>query len=274
MPTIARRIWRVVVVLGIAAVAAGCGRREHTVADAFRWSEPLPEGTTIHLRNTNGTIRVRPTTDPVARVVGAKQWRFGRERDVQFVAKHSGNDVYVCAVWRSSGNCDEDRYRFSARRMFRFFGFRWGTDARATLTLDLPRGVKVDARTTSGSVEIVGARAGGQAQTVNGSIVLKEAAGSFALSSVNGGINAAVDSLAEGDSLSFQTTNGSVRASLPSSYDGAVSLSTVNGGVRTDFPITTSGSFSRRQLDGKIGESSRMLRIRTVNGGISLTKGM
>jgi hypothetical protein len=272
MSTLAVRTWRLVLLLGAAVVAMGCGRREHTVADAFRWSEPLPEGATIHLRNTNGTIRVRPTSESAPKVVGAKRWRFGRERDIQFVANRIGNDVYVCAVWRSSGRCDEEGYRFSSRRMFRFFGIRWGTDARATLTVDLPAGVKVDARTTSGSLDIQGARAGGNASTVNGSIVLKEAAGSFALSSVNGGITAAIDSLADHDTLSFETVNGSVRANLPRDYDGAVSLSTVNGGVRTDFPITTTGSFSRRKLVGKVGESSQLLRVQTVNGGITLSK--
>jgi len=271
MSTFAVRTWRLVLLLGAAVVAMGCGRREHTTADAFRWSEPLPEGATIHLRNTNGTIRVRPTTDAAARVVGAKRWRFGRERDVQFVANRVGSDVYVCALWRSSGRCGED-YRYSSRRMFRFFGFRFGTDARATLTVDLPAGVKVDARTTSGSLDIEGARAGGTASTVNGSIVLKYGAGSFALSSVNGGISAAIDSLAEHDTLSFETVNGSVRANLPHDYDGAVSLSTVNGGVRTDFPITTTGTFSRRKLEGKIGESARLLHVQTVNGAITLSK--
>jgi len=272
MSKLAVRTWRLVLLLGAAVVAMGCGRREHTVSDAFRWSEPLPEGSTIHLRNTNGTIRVRPAEDGVPKVVGAKRWRFGRERDVRFVANRVGNDVYVCALWRSSGRCDEEGYHFSTRRMFRFFGIRWGTDARATLTVDLPPGVRVDARTTSGSLEISGARAGGIGSTVNGSIVLRDGAGPFALSSVNGSITAAIDSLAEHDTLSFETVNGSVRANLPHDYDGAVSLSTVNGGVRTDFPITTTGSFSRRKLEGKIGESARVLRVQTVNGAITLSK--
>ena len=268
------RIWRLAIVIGVAAVASACGRREHTVDDAFRWSEPLAPGTVVHLRNTNGTIRVRPSNDQVARVVGAKRWRFGRERDVEFVAEHRGNDVYVCALWRSSGRCDEEGYHFSSRRMFRFFGIRWGTDARATLTLDLPAGVKIDARTTSGSVEIVGARAGGHAQTVNGSIMMKQSAGPFELSSVNGSIKAGIDAMAASDTLSFETVNGSVHASLPGSFAGGVSLSTVNGSVRTEFPITTSGAFSRRKLEGKVGESAQLLRVETVNGAITISKGL
>ena len=265
---------RIALSLGVALVCSGCWRhRERELANAWQWSEELPAGATIHLRNTNGSIRVRPASGDRPTVVGSKRWRFGREQDVRFLEKRVGNDVYVCAVWGSSGQCDEDGYHSRTKHLFRFFGFRWGTDATANLRLDVPAGIKIDAQTSNGTVDIVGARAGGIAKTINGSVVVRQSSGAFDVESVNGSINVALDSVNATDTLSVQTTNGSVRAQLPSTFTGAVSLSTVNGGLHTDMPITTSGGLSRRSIDGRVGNGQQLVRIRTVNGGISLARG-
>ena len=262
---------RAAAVLFASVVSSGCWRhREHNVANAWQWTEQLPPGATIHLRNTSGSINVRPASGDVATVVGSKRWRFGRERDVQFVVKSVGNDTYVCAVWGSRGQCDENGYHSRSRSMFRFFGIHWGTDVAADLRLELPEGVKVDAQTTNGTILIAGARAGGMAKTVNGSVVVRQSAGAFDVSSVNGSIRFALDSVNAADTLNLETTNGSVRAELPSTFTGAVSLSTVNGGLHTDMPVTATGSLSRRSLDGRIGSGQQLIRVRTVNGGITL----
>jgi hypothetical protein len=255
-------------------LSAGCWRhRERELANAWQWSDELPAGATIHLRNTNGGIRVRPSSADRPVVVGSKRWRFGREQDVRFLEKRVGNDVYVCAVWGSSGQCDERGYHSRSRGMFRFFGFRWGTDATANLRLDVPAGIRVDAQTSNGTVDIAGARAGGLAKTVNGSVVVRQSSGGFDVSSVNGSIRVALDSVSATDTLSVETTNGSVSAELPSTFSGAVSLSTVNGTLRTDMPITTNGGFSRRGIDGLVGNGQQLVRIRTVHGGINLARG-
>src|SRR5689334_19210115 len=271
MPRRARILGRSVLLVCATAVSSGCWRhREREVANAWQWSEPLPAGATIHLRNMNGSIRVRPTSGDQAMVVASKRWRFGRDGDVQFVEKRVGNDVYVCAVWGSRGQCDENGYRSRARGLFRFFGFHWGTDATANLRLDLPAGLKVDAQTSNGSVDIAGARSGGSARTVNGTVVVRQSSGAFDVSSVNGSIRVALDSVNATDTLNLETTNGSVRAELPSTFSGAVSLSTVNGGLHTDMPVTTTGALTRRNLDGRVGDGQQLVRIRTVNGGITL----
>ena len=265
-----RSLGRAAVVLFAAVVSSGCWRRNHEVANAWQWRDELPPGATIHLRNTSGSIRVRPSNSDVATVVGSKRWRFGRERDVEFVAKRVGNEMYVCAVWGSRGRCDENGYRSRSRGMFHFLGFHWGTDAAADLRLEIPPGVKVDAQTTNGTIDISGAHAGGAARTVNGTVVVRQSSGAFDVSSVNGSLRLALDSVSATDTLNLETTNGSVRAELPKTFNGAVSLSTVNGGLHTEMPVTATGSLSRRNLDGRIGSGQQLIRVRTVNGGITL----
>jgi putative adhesin len=269
----ARILGRSVLLLCATAVSSGCWRhREREVANAWQWSETLPAGTTIHLRNMNGSIRVRPTNGDKAMVVASERWRFGRQNDVQFLVKRVGSDVYVCAIWGKRGQCDENGYHSRSRGMFRFFGFHWGTDATANLRLDLPAGIKLDAQTSNGGLDIAGASAGGRARTVNGGVVVKQSSGAFDVSSVNGSINVALDSVSSTDTLNVETTNGSVRAELPNSFSGAVSLSTVNGGLHTDMPVTTTGALTRRNLDGRIGTGQQLVRIRTINGGITLAR--
>lgn len=266
------RVVRVLLVAAVAVIATGCTRRPHEDPEAFRFTDELPAGATIHVRNLNGTIRVHAAGDGRAEVIGGKRWRFGREGYVRFVSTRVGDDVYVCAMFGAGGRCDEEGYHTSSWRPMRLFGFRFGSDAQATITVSLPPGVRLDARTTNGSLAVSGARSGGELRTVNGSITMDHAGGSFAITSVNGSIRAVVDSMATDDTVALQTTNGSVRATLPSSFAGAVSLSSVHGGLRTNFPITTTGAFSRRKLEGRAGTTAQRLQVRTVNGAISLDK--
>lgn len=263
-----RRFVRIAGVLPLALAASACWR--HSDSESYRWAGDIPDGATVHLRNANGAIVVKPADGEQTNIVGSRRWR-GRT-NLTFVSKHVGNDVYVCAVYGNSGRCDESGYRAGRPRRFMwFFRSPFSGDARATLTAELPPGVKIDAQTTSGSVSITGARAGGLARSVNGGISVRESAGSFIAETVNGSVRVALDSLDDRDAVQLETVNGSVRVELPETFAGDVNLSTVNGTVRTDFPITASaGRFSARSLVGRVGEGSQSLRIKTVNGSVSI----
>ena len=78
---------------------------------AFAWNEELPAGAIVHLRNGTGEINVRPASGQNFVVNGSRRWRHGRENDVKFVVTHTGNDYFVCAMWRNSGTCGAKGYR-------------------------------------------------------------------------------------------------------------------------------------------------------------------
>jgi hypothetical protein len=250
-----------------------CGR--HAREDnAFRWTTQLPPGSVVHLRDGSGNITVRRAAGTEAVVNGVRQWRRGRDPGLRFAVTQDGNDYYICAMWRGSGKCAASGYR--GRRTGGFLSmfslFHRSADATAQIVAELPADVSVDARTTTGSVQVDGMAGGVTARVTNGTVQAWNVSGPLALSATNGNVRVTVDSLAPGDSVILTTTNGTVRAELPAGLQGAFDLSTVNGSVSSDFPIpaATRGRASRH-LEGQIGQSSRVVRLRAVNGTVTLT---
>jgi hypothetical protein len=265
------------VVAALCVVVAGCGRSTHEDTHAFRLAEELPPGSTLHLRTTIGRIEVRPTGGSLVDVIGSKRWR-GRDGDVQFVMSRSGDDVYVCAVWGRGGRCDEDGYRstvskHSFLRMFSLFRRSGSSDAVASFSVRLPAGVKLDAYSVNGPIKVDGARSGVIARATNGGIEILHSAGSVTAKTINGSVVVGLDSLSSSDDITAETVNGSVRAEVPTDVQGDVELVTVNGRVVTDFPLTISGRISPREVKGRIGQSSRSITLKSVNGGVQLLKG-
>jgi putative adhesin len=265
---------RQMALVGLLCAVGACGGRVHDVEDAFHWQTELPQGSTLHLRTSTGHIEVAPASGSTATVIGSKRWR-GRNDAVHFSWVRNGPDVWVCAMTGRGGNCGPD-YRASNDRsswldMFSLFKRR-PTNVEASMSVEVPPGVRVDARANTGALEIHGTRAGVGARTLNGSITIDGAAGQIDARSVNGGIELQVDSLGPNDGISVETVNGGITAKLPPSTQGTVELSTVNGSVQSDFPLTASGEMSGHRVRGRIGESSRDIRLRTVNGSVELLK--
>lgn len=252
---------------------AACGRRAREDTP-FRWTSQLAPGSVVHLRDGFGSITVRRAAGTDAVVTGMRQWRRGRRPDLQFAVRQDGKDYYICAMWRGSGKCAASGYRGqrSGGLLSMFSLFHRSSDATAKIVAELPPNVAVDARTTLGSVDVDGVTAGVTAHAVNGTVRAYNVAGPLSLSTTNGNVRLSADSLAPTDSVSLTTTNGTVRAELPPSVQGLFDLSTVNGSVTSDFPIpsATSGRVGRH-LEGQIGQSSRPVKLRAVNGTVTLT---
>jgi hypothetical protein len=265
---------RPIAFLALLCILGACRGRTHDVPDAFHWQAELPPGSTIHLRTSTGQIEVTPAEGATANVVGSKRWR-GRDA-IHFAWVRNGNDVWVCAIMRPGGRCSRDyspsQDNSSWLDMFSLFKHR-ATNLEASLTVELPRGVLVDAASTTGELEIHGTRAGVTARTVSGAISIDGAAGPIDAHSINGPVDVELDSLGPDDAINVKTVNGPVSAKIPPNTQGTVELATVNGSVETDFPITASGEMSGRGLHGRIGNSSRSISLKTVNGSVELTKG-
>ena len=261
-------------VLALAAVAAGCshaGSEEH----AWEWTNQIAPGSTVHIRNGAGDITVRPSTSGrLATVTAGRAWKRSRDRDIDFVVTQEGNQYYVCAMWRGSGNCGANGYR--GRRtggiLEAFALFRRSSDATASFVAQLPADVFVDAQTTTGSVDIEGVSSGVRAKSTNGTVTAAHVSGPLTLTTVNGNVRLSVDAVAASDSINLRTTNGMIVAELPSNIDGMFDLAVTNGVVRTDLPINgDKAQRAGRRVRGQIGTSSRVVRMRTTNGTLSVT---
>ena len=96
--------------------------------------------------------------------------------------------------------------------------------------------------------------------------------GPLSLETVNGNVRLTSDAVAPTDPITLSTTNGTIRAQLPANTEGSFDLSVVNGTVRSDFPLDQmpKGGIGRR-LQGQIGSSTRVVKMRSINGGVVVT---
>ena len=259
--------------LGALLLATAC-RRAGSDEHAFQWSTEVPAGAVVHLRDGAGNITVRRSLGQQATVSGGRRWRRGRAKDVRFEVVSSGKDIFVCAMWSGSGKCGSSGYKGRSTGGFlsMFSLFHRGSDASADFVADLPANVTVDARTTTGSVEIDGSAAGVIARSTNGNVTAVNVSGPVALTTTNGNANLSDDSLSDGDSVRVSTTNGNIRAELPSAVQGRFDLSTVNGMVHSNLPLPSAQSGkSTRKVQGQIGTLARLVRLHTINGMVSVT---
>ena len=265
---------RLVVVAALAVVATACSR-PGSEDRAFQWTTDLPAGAVVHLRNGAGDIAVRRASGQTVQVNASRSWRRSHRNDVRFVVTQSGNnEYYICAMWRASGRCGASGYRGRQTSTFlsMFSLFRRGNDASADFVAEIPANVVVDARTTLGSVQIDGMTSGVTARTSNGTVQASNVSGPLSLTSTNGNIElSAADALSPSDEIRLTTTNGSIRAELPAGVDGNFDLSVMNGAVQSDLSLpATSKSRRGGHLQGQIGSSNRVVKMRAVSGMVSL----
>lgn len=256
-------------------LVGACGRREHDAPDAFHWEAQLDPGAKLHLTTASGRIEVAPAHDRQLRVTGSTHW-VGRKDPIHFAWRQDGDEVYVCALWSSRGSCSDRGDSFGGSRwswldMFSLFKHR-STGGMASIKVELPPGVAVEAHTMNGSISLLGTRAGATARTLNGSIDIQDAAGPIDARGTNSSIHVSLDSLGPEDEVTLKSVNGSATVVAPPEVQGEVRLRTVNGGVRSDFPITAERA-NNHEIRGQIGQSTREITVETVNGNASLLKG-
>lgn len=154
-----------------------------------------------------------------------------------------------------------------------------------------PRQLALRLNTLNGAVTAQGMRAGVEATTLNGKVMVKESQGPMKLHSKNGTVVAHLDLLvgrgefetANGKvevvvragqaPIDAKTLNGAVELSLPADFAGRLDASTVHGHVHSEFPIPVVGKPDKARLEGDIGPGGgHLVRLRTLNGAISLKK--
>ncbi len=257
--------------LGILAVAtfalAGCqvsDGEQHTDPQAFTWTGDIKAPGTMNIRNLNGAIEVRPSTDAQVHITAATTWRRGDpKKDVQYNVVTEGNDITVCAIW-GRGTCSANDYKSKAN--FRLFGSKG--DVSVKFTVLVPTGVKVNAITINGSVDAL-ATAPVFAHTTNGGVKVGTAVGPVDAETVNGSVDARMTTLGEGGAARAVTVNGSASLYIPDNAAGSVELSNVNGSLGSDFALAGS---SKHEMNGTLGAGGRSIEVKTVNGSAYLRR--
>jgi len=106
-----------------------------------------------------------------------------------------------------------------------------------------------------------------RAETVNGKIQISTS-GAANAKTVNGNIVATCST----KSAALSTVNGRITLQTPSLSNSAFMAETKNGAVTTDFQMAGNRRPSGRRMDGKNGNGSREIMLKTVNGSIQIRR--
>ena len=237
---------------------------------AFAWNAPVSAPATVFVRNTNGSVEVKPSADGNVRVTAEVRWRRGDpKRDLRFETSNDANGPTICALWGPGGNCSPSGYRSNGSGVSgKLMGK--GTDANVSFTVYVPAGVKVDAYTVNGSIGVAAA-APVMARTMNGTIKVATSVGPVDAETVNGDVDVRMTTLGADGPVRARSVNGAVAAYVPEKFDGSVEISSVLGGISSDF----AGSPMKdgdKEFTATVGKGGRKVDIGTVTGSAALHK--
>lgn len=266
MPSITRRI--TVATLSLGALA-GChySSAEQYDPSVWTWKGELKSGT-IHIRDLNGSIEVKPATDDNVSVVASARWHRGDPKnDVKYQVASSGSDVTICALW-DEGICSPNG-GYTTRGNFLSKFLRKQNDVAVSFTVLVPTGVQVDVKTVNGSISVF-ATAPVKARNVNGGIKVATAVGPVDAETVNGNVDARMTTIGGDGPVSAKTVNGTAKLYVPQNLDADVSLETLNGSLASDFALSGEDGNTRHHLRGLVGRGGRRVRAVSLNGGSAI----
>jgi hypothetical protein len=273
------------IALAALAPAASAQQELGRQGTTWRWDGRVESGRWMNVFNVNGSVQFLPSPDNMVHVLAEKTTNSrGREDEVHYeVVQHEGN-VTICAIWNDSATCEAGGYESKRRND------RNENNTTVKFTVRVPRDLRVGANSVNGSVTVrdVGAEVratsvnGGvevrnangrvRANTVNGAVDVNTSIGPVSAQTVNGNVEARMATLQGTDDMDFRTVNGSVTIIVPARFDAEFRFDTVHGGITSDFPMTLTGRFGPRHARGTIGSGGRDIRASAVNGSIELRK--
>ncbi|HYH09975.1 MAG TPA: DUF4097 family beta strand repeat-containing protein [Thermoanaerobaculia bacterium] len=222
-------------------------------------------GATLTLTNVNGRVTVGAWDQPRVRVIAYKEVKADRDE-----AQKALKELRVEMTPRDGGLVVTTRYpRQGDASSIVDWLFGDHVQAQVRYELTVPRSMNVDVETVNGSIHVAGINGNHELETTNGKIEVARCAGSLDASTTNGAINAELTSVAKNQPLRFETTNGRIAVTLPSSLAVDVDAGTTNGSIHSDLPVSTT-RISKNSLRGSINGGGTPLRMRTTNGGIEI----
>jgi DUF4097 and DUF4098 domain-containing protein YvlB len=185
----------------------------------------------------------------------------------------SANRVDVGVRYPSPCNCDASvQFVVRVPRSMNFQIDRIST-ASGDIEVTSVRG-DVHVSTASGDVLVKDVNGRIRASTASGEMRVKDVIGEVSAQSASGNVEVEIARLEGADDMKFSSASGDVRVTLPADVDAEVSMSTASGDLKTDFPLEVKerrhgpGSEAR----GRLGSGSRMIRISTASGDVSLAR--
>ncbi len=236
-----------------------------TASETVSKTLDVQAGEQLDLSNVNGSVKITTWDRSQVAIKAEKEVKTG----ISVPAKDALQQLQV-VVGQAGGKITvETRHPKSSSG-----AFSWLTgsnvDAQVRYEITVPRSFNLKVRTVNGSVSVDGVTGNHSIRTTNGAITAKGTSGALKLATTNGGINAELLRILPGAEMSFNTTNGRINLSVPSTFAATLSANTTNGTIDSDLPITISGSVSKRSLRGTINGGGPEVKLATTNGSIKV----
>jgi hypothetical protein len=253
---------RIAIVLAAALACSVSASAQQGRNDAsFVWSRRIHPGSTLTIRNANGSIHVSESTSDRVELRAEKRPR-GRAsvRDVAFDVDESDDRVTVCTLYDRQTSCRGSNRSGQSSSM------------RVDYVVLVPLDVRVNLSTGTGEIVAEHRGASVDAATGNGRVFVTTSRGPVSVSTGNGDVDVRVGSATDAD-VNVVSGSGLIRVTVPSDFAGQVEAQSGNGTLRSDFDITVVGRLDANHVRGTIGHGSSRIHLLTGNGRIELRKG-
>jgi hypothetical protein len=228
--------------------------------DRFHHIEAIGDGTHLELINTWGDIRTRDAGDDQIEIVANIQTHVDDDQAlaVRIEPTETGFRIHATRAGAASDDGGDD----DAQKL----------RGRLDLTVLVPAGVDVSARTTAGLLELKGVDGDVAGTTTDGRIVLSTS-GRARLTTDNGDIQALFKSTDWTGASEFRSVNGEIAVWLPP--DASVTaLGATSGQITTDYTmeIERQEVSARKALRAVVGEGRAALRLDSERGPVKLLR--
>ena len=235
--------------------------------ETWSWNKVVAAGKTVAVKGVIGDITAEPATGNQVQVIARKSGSRSEVREVQIeVVEHEGG-VTICAMYPTHGDryseCGPDRYSSNSR----------DNDVTVDFEVRVPRGVKFNGSSVTGSVRATGLTADVKASSVSGDVRVSTT-GIVRASTVSGSIKVRMGRTDWDETLGFSTVSGNILLEMPGELNTDIRMTTVSGSLDSDWQMTVGNSrrFGPRNLNGRIGNGGRELRLSTVSGDVELRR--
>lgn len=136
----------------------------------------------------------------------------------------------------------------------------------------VPAQTNLNLKVRNGGVAISGVESAVQFHVVNGGITLIDLGGNVRGDTENGGVQVTLKGERwNGQGLDVTTRNGGISMRVPDGYSAQLDVATVNGGLKVQTPNMQVRRNGRAAMV-TLGSGGPLLRLRTLNGGIGITR--
>jgi hypothetical protein len=201
----------------------------------------------------------------------------GRQNGGISIKGANRNDILVRAMVQTRAGSDADAKALAKQVNVTTAAGRVAADGplnkdwSVSYEVFVPTSTKLTLNAKNGGIAVQKVESAIEFHTVNGGVNLSGVAGNVHGETVNGGLNIELAGARwVGTGMEIGTTNGGVQLHVPAGFSADLDVSTVNGGLKVDLPGANVPS-GRNNLSVKLGAGGPPVKIRTVNGGVTIS---